>query len=76
MRDLIWTVIVVWFVYKLIDIFRGASAKKSFSGSNHQSFEQTNTTHTHTTHSKEDIKSAVQKHINNEGEYVDFEEVK
>lgn len=75
MRDLIWTVIVIWFIYKLIDIFKGASAKKSFHNSK-MANEDSTRNQSQSSHSDKDIKSAVQKHLNNDGEYVDFEEVK
>lgn len=75
MRDLIWTVIVILFIYKLIDIFKSASPKKSFHNSK-MANEDNARNQSQNSHSDKEIKSAVQKHLNNEGEYVDFEEVK
>ncbi len=72
MRDVIWTLIIIWLVFKLIDVFKSVSRKKAFvdtendSGQNGYSNFKSN---------KKDIKKAVQNHLNNEGEYVDFEEV-
>jgi hypothetical protein len=71
MRDIIWTIIVVWLIYKIADIFKSASSKKSFANTS----QQAQSTAHHTVPEK-DIKNAIKKHLNNEGEYVDFEEVK
>lgn len=74
MRDVIWTIIVIWFVYKLVEVFRSFSAKKQeYNAANTQA----NTKNSYSTaNSDENIKDAVRKHLNKEGEYVDFEEVK
>jgi hypothetical protein len=72
MRDIIWTIIIVWLIYKIVGLFKNNTTKTSFSDqpNNHQ---QTNTA----PHSdKKDIKKALGKHLNKEGEYVDFEELK
>lgn len=70
MRDLIWTLIVIWVVYKIVDAFRAVSAKRSRQNEvNHQQ-------NTGSPAPKKDIQGALQKHLNNEGEYVDFEEIK
>lgn len=74
MRDFVWTIIVIWLIYKLVDIFRGSSKKKFDSQGDAQSGESARTNAA--SQSEKDIKSAVQKHLNNEGEYVDFEEMK
>ena len=73
MRDLIWTLIVVWLIYRIVEIFRYNSAKKSFNTDNRQA--QSNTIH-NTSRPEKDIRKAIKKHLNNEGEYIDFEEVK
>jgi len=72
MRDIIWTIIVVWLIYRVVDIFRISAAKRT--AGNNQFGDQTNP-HPGSKPEK-DIKNAVKKHLNNEGEYVDFEEVK
>ena len=75
MRDLIWTIIVVWFVFKLIDVFRKSSVSKNqftHSKTKYQPQEDSNPSQP----SKKDFKTAVQKRMNKEGEYVDFEELK
>jgi hypothetical protein len=75
MRDLIWTIIVIWFVYKLVEVFKSFSAKKQkFNSANPQ--HSTGKTTVHTANSDDTIKDALRKHVNKEGEYVDFEEVK
>jgi hypothetical protein len=69
MRDLIWTIIVIWLVYRLVDIFK----KKPQSTHAHQA----NQSHqTNANHSDDKIKSAMHKQADKEGEYVDFEEIK
>jgi hypothetical protein len=77
MKDIIWTLIVVWLIYRLVDVFRAATAKRTSStrSENQQNNPQYTTRQTTSNHDA-DIKNAVRKHLNNEGEYVDFEEVK
>ena len=78
MRDIIWTVIVVWLIYKVVDVFRASTAKRAFDPNTQSHGDPQNRTHVHQHVSKpeKDIKNAVKKHLNNEGEYIDFEEVK
>ena len=77
MRDIIWTLIIVWLIYKLVDIFR-SSSKKSFAGNNSDT--QTNQNQTYNSNTsftaKKDTKEAIQKSADKEGDYVDFEEIK
>jgi hypothetical protein len=75
MKDIIWTIIVVWFIYKIVDVLRGLTSKNSNTRANTKSQGQTTNSHT-TTRPEKDIKKAVKNNLNNEGEYVDFEEVK
>lgn len=76
MRDIIWTVIVVWLIYKLVEIFKALNVKKSYIN-NQPGEQQSHTSHNKTTgHGNKDIKEAVRQHINKTGEYVDFEEIK
>ena len=73
MRDIIWTIIIIWVVYKLVDIFRGAGQKKS------QPYQQNHSNEAgrdHSAHTRKDLKSAMQKGAEKEGEYVDYEEIK
>ena len=77
MKDIIWTLIIVWLIYKVIDVFRSNTIKRTFSSTNNQHTEQHNQTTTHSNPKPEKhVKDAVKKHLNKEGEYVDFEEVK
>jgi hypothetical protein len=75
MRDLIWTLIVVWLVMRLIDLYRASVSRKTTSqsaGSTYQSRSSQQATY----QDPEKLKKAVREHVNREGEYVDFEEVK
>jgi hypothetical protein len=67
MRDVIWTVIIVWLVYRLVEFFRGAGQKKTVSNSEPQRGNAVN---------QEQVRSAVKKSADREGEYIDFEEIK
>ena len=71
MRDIIWTLIGIWLIYKLVDTFKAITAKKSFVDNQNNDQHRTSAPPT-----KKDIQSALQKHMNKEGEYVDFEEIK
>lgn len=76
MKDIIWTIIVVWLIFKVIDLFKMATVKRSYV--NHPQQEQPaepeckKKGNTHV----DSIKDAVRQHINKTGEYVDFEEIK
>jgi hypothetical protein len=74
MKDVIWTLIIIWLIFKISNLLKGAS-KKSVT---HQNGDQVhdNTGTQSSSHNDRDIKSAVRKHLNTEGEYVDFEEMK
>lgn len=73
MRDIIWTIIVIWVVWKLVDAFRTISASKKTSGSTVNSNgynQQYNTSGSSASKPKKgELKSDA-------GEYVDYEEVK
>jgi hypothetical protein len=78
MRDVIWTLIVIWVVYKIVDIFRGTSVKKTFVYNK-------NETHYHNTQQKAEGSVTVEKNNkrsktpkanSTDGEYIDFEEFK
>lgn len=72
MRDLIWTLILIWAVYRIFSVFRiGSSAsgqRTSYTetGNNAQSAPRDDNAK----------KAALRKHLNNEGEYVDYEEIR
>jgi len=70
MRDIIWTLIGIWLLYKLVDAFRAITAKKDTNQASQTRHQQA------ATPPKKDLHGALQKHLNKEGEYVDFEEIK
>lgn len=79
MRDIIWTIIVIWLIYKVVDLFRSASQKKSYAYQQNQTNRQQNTYNNQQQQyqpPKKDVKSALKKSADNDGEYVDFEEIK
>ena len=76
MKDLIWTIIVMWVIYKLITIFKTISIQRSNSTYQNEKENLNNTNQKLKNPSKKVIKDAVQKHMNKEGDYVDFEEIK
>jgi len=81
MRDVVWTIIIIWVIYKLIDIFRSSGSKKTYAyeqNSNQNSSQNSQAEYTKkpNRHSGGDIKSAIHKSAEKEGEYVDFEELK
>jgi hypothetical protein len=67
MRDVVWTVIAIWIIYKLVDIFKASGSKKPPAyQDNTQPKKEV----------KKDVRTAINKGADKEGEYVDFEEVK
>jgi len=70
MRDLIWTLIIIWVVYKIVDVFRGINQKKNLA------YEQERSENVNSAASKKDLKSGMQKMAEKDGEYIDYEEVK
>ncbi len=77
MRDIIWTVIIVWVVWKIYESFKTVSKPKtqhSYNTGNSQqqkhNYHEGKTT-VNSTHSKN--KSHLDPNI---GEYVDYEEIK
>jgi hypothetical protein len=63
MKDIIWTLIIVWFIFKIVALFKKKSINEPVR-ENHDSPKQTKI-------NSEKIRSAV----NSEGEYVDYEEI-
>lgn len=77
MRDIIWTLIIVWLIYRLVDIFKSSTTKRAYTHTGAQTGGHQQNTSSHTApRPDKDIKKAIRKHLNNEGEYVDFEEIK
>ncbi len=73
MRDLIWTLIIIWLVYQLINIFKKKPAA-TFSQKN-QNQDEFNSNTSPSKH-EDKIKDAIHKQADKAGEYVDFEEIK
>jgi hypothetical protein len=80
MRDIIWTVIIVWLVIKLVDFFRSFQTKKVFSNSQNNYRDpfqqQSRSNQSSSKENKKDVKQAIKKSIDKEGDYVDYEDVK
>lgn len=69
MRDIIWTVIIIWVVWRLFSAFRtvsSASGRVQNDGSNQQDTYQNKA---NTQQKKGELKSDA-------GEYIDYEEIK
>ncbi|MCA0431526.1 MAG: DUF4834 family protein [Bacteroidetes bacterium] len=71
MRDIIWTVIIVWLIYKLITIFKSVENNKQKVYSS-----QNNTSATQNPYKKNSNANAIKKGVDKEGDYVDYEEIK
>lgn len=78
MRDVIWTIIIIWVVYKIVGMFRGASLKKTVIYNKYE-------THNHNQSTRPEGSVTVEsdpkqnkspKSNSTDGEYVDFEETK
>jgi hypothetical protein len=73
MRDIIWTVIIIWLIWRIIEAFRtvSATARKAQQTDQHSdNYSQNNTyTNPNTQPKKGELKSDA-------GEYIDYEEIK
>ena len=67
MRDIVWTIIAIWLLYKLSDLFRNRSSSSANTRS--QVSEASDPTKT-ANHKK------MKGPLDQEGDYVDFEELK
>lgn len=76
MRDIIWTIIVVWVVWKLIDAFRAISASKSTNNGTVNDSHYSNSYNSNGSTQSEHNKPKKGELKSDAGEYVDFEEVK
>lgn len=72
MKEIFWTIIVIWLIYQLMNIFKSVGNSKKFS------FQEQNdhTVKNSASGTKKDVKTAIKKHADTEGEYVDYEELK
>ncbi len=86
MRDIIWTVILVWLVWKIYEAFKGISKMQTQRVNNQQTRQQGNN-HTYYTNQQSQRKegevkldstqSAHKPHFKpGDGEYVDYEEIR
>lgn len=83
MRDLIWTIIIIWVVYKIIDLFRGISVKKTVIFNNYE-YNSSNNKQNNSKKREGSVTVETPSNKNNkegkidaiDAEYVDFEEIK
>jgi hypothetical protein len=73
MRDIIWTIIGIWILWKIIDAFRSYSSSKSSSDFRKDQREQHQNTTQHTSEKPQQKKGELKPDA---GEYVDYEEIK
>ncbi len=72
MRDIIWTIIIIWAIWKIMDALRffSTASKKTSGPENVRSYTQNDPQNTsNPTPKKGELKADA-------GEYVDFEEIK
>lgn len=75
MRDIIWTIIAIWFLWRIIDAFRSIpSAGRSRANTNTNN-DYTSANNSHGTHSSAQANKKGELKPD-AGEYVDYEEVK
>ena len=63
MRDLIWTIILIWLAYRIVSAFRNISSKKQ------------ETVRSEASETGKREKQDYEKALNKEGDYVDFEDL-
>ena len=73
MRDMIWTIIGIWILWKIIDAFRSYSSSKTTSNHRYDQRDRYQNT-SQDTHQKPPQKKGELKP--DAGEYVDYEEIK
>jgi hypothetical protein len=66
MRDIVWTLIVVWVIYKLVETFKGSGRSAYRASSKNTQESRVNFTKNST---------PTKKSADSEGEYVDYEEI-
>ena len=76
MKDILWTIIIIWVVYKIVDIFRSTTVKKSSSHSNYDARGPEHKPEGSITVEKNHTHGKTPKANSTDGEYVDFEEIK
>ncbi|MGE0566943.1 MAG: DUF4834 family protein [Bacteroidia bacterium] len=84
MRDVIWTLIIIWAIYKILDVFKAVNVKRTtytYNTNRNQyqnPFSNQNTKREGTVSIKDTPSKSEMKPNPNitDGEYVDFEEIK
>jgi hypothetical protein len=82
MRDLIWTIIIIWVIYKVIDLFRGITVKKTFVYNKYESHNSSSQSEYKKPEGNVTVESNANQHKKTpnpntiDGEYIDFEEIK
>jgi len=74
MKDIIWTLIVVWFVMRLVELFKVSVSRKAHNPGSIRY--NTQSTEPASVNNSDKLKKAVREHVNKEGEYIEYEEVK
>jgi hypothetical protein len=72
MRDIIWTIIGIWILWKIIEAFRSFSSKKP-AGNQYTHHDQTQNNTQDTSQKPQQKKGELKPDA---GEYVDYEEIK
>jgi hypothetical protein len=71
-RDIIWTIIIVWVVWKIYDAFKNVSKAKTQAQKSNENYSYRKEGEV-----KIDRSVDLKSHFNpNDGEYVDYEEIK
>lgn len=73
MRDIIWTVIIIWVIWRIIETFRTVSNTSRKAQQNSGPAQNYNQTHNQNSHSAQTKKGELKSDA---GEYVDYEEIK
>lgn len=77
MRDIIWTVILIWVVYKIYETFKSVSRNRTQNQSHHSN---QNSYYTNRKEGEVKVDNTIPKQKSHfrpeDGEYVDYEEIK
>ncbi len=76
-RDVIWTVIILWVVWKIYDAFKNVSKARTQTQSHEGYSSQHNSNRQKEGEVRVDVNSKPKTHFKpGDGEYVDYEEIK
>jgi hypothetical protein len=73
MRDIIWTIIIIWVLWRVLDLFKGLTQAKASQTNVNQNQNYRNDTTSSDNHQDSPKKGHLKPDA---GEYVDFEETK